>query len=66
MVRTFLGVFLTAGLLSDFYVPYFAASLRYAMPTVAVISPPAVLLFNRAALHLPEDSQRSAASDFSH
>ncbi len=47
---------LTAGVLSDLYLPHFGEdSLRYAMLTVALISSPAILLFFLAAKNLPAD-----------
>jgi MFS family permease len=58
---------LTAGLLSDFYVPYFGEdSLRYAMLTVAVIGSPAIVLFLLAARHLPADLAKSTAHNSRH
>jgi predicted MFS family arabinose efflux permease len=58
---------LTAGLLSDAYVPYFGEdSLRYAMLTVGVLGSPAVLFFILAARHLPADLARSAGRNSSH
>ncbi len=50
---------LTAGLLSDLYLPHFGEdSLRYAMLTVALISSPAILLFFLAAKNLPADLEK--------
>ncbi len=58
---------LTAGLLSDFYVPYFGEnSLRYAMLTIGVMGSPAVLFFILAARHLPQDLARSVAHNSQH
>jgi MFS family permease len=58
---------LTAGLLSDAYVPYFGEdSLRYAMLSVAVLGSPAVLFFMLAARHLPADLARSAERNSAH
>jgi predicted MFS family arabinose efflux permease len=58
---------LTAGLLSDAYVPYFGEdSLRYAMLSVAVLGSPAVLFFILAARHLPADLARSAERNSAH
>jgi MFS family permease len=58
---------LTAGLLSDFYAPYFGEdSLRYAMLTVALIGSPAIVLFLLAARHLPADLAKSAAHNSRH
>lgn len=58
---------LTAGLLSDYYQPYFGENnLRYAMLTVALLGSPAVLLYILAARQLPVDLARSAEHNARH
>lgn len=58
---------LTAGLLSDAYVPYFGEdSLRYAMLSVGLIGSPAIVFFFLAARHLPADLARSVEHNARH
>ena len=50
---------LAAGLLSDFYTPYFGVdALRYAMLTIGIMGTPAAVFFVLAARYLPGDLAR--------